>query len=259
MIFKFPKKKLVVDCFTSERVPYELFKIDHARKFVPDWWKKLPKTINLPNEEGQLMVNPAKTMKSCYGFKQHYQHGLIIPMWTDITIALESSLTPKMMVDSILPNQYTVHPPHERGAYLPAHEYEHVKLLSPWTIKCNRDIKWVFQCPTWNFMRPEEIIIPPAILDYKYQGATHVNMFFRYSEEPKTIDLTAGMPLAHIIPLSEDKIELKHHLVTQEELHRLHTLPTTYLRYNSYERMRKLFKAKEAEEEAKCPFRNFFK
>lgn len=259
MLFKFPKKKITVDCFTAERVPYELFKIDHARKFVPDWWKELPRTINLPNEEGKVMVNPEKTMRSCYGFRQNYQHGLIIPLWTDITIALESKFSKQMLVDCTLNNQYNFHPPHQRGAYLPANDYEHVKLVSPWVINCNKDIKWVFQCPTWNFSHPEELIIPPGIIDYKYQGATNINLFVKYSEEPKSIDLTAGMPMAHIIPLTEEKIVLKHHFVSQEEFARVHSLPTTYLRYDSYDRMRKLFLAKEAEEAAKCPFRNFFK
>ena len=46
-MFLFRRKKIVVDCFIDNPVVQNLFKIDHAHKFVPAEWKQLPPMVDV--------------------------------------------------------------------------------------------------------------------------------------------------------------------------------------------------------------------
>jgi len=45
-IFKTKEEHIILDCYTYLPYVYETAKIDHAYKFIPNWWKDTPKFIN---------------------------------------------------------------------------------------------------------------------------------------------------------------------------------------------------------------------
>ena len=90
--------------------------------------------------------------------------------------------------------------------------------------------------------------ILPGIMDFKYNHGTNVNMFF--PKVDNKILFKAGTPLAHIIPMSENKVEIKTHVVTEAEMEKIE--PASYVStfINKYDINKKILKAKEKG----CPF-----
>ena len=84
MFFFFKRKKIVVDCFTDNYSINELFPIQTANNFYPDWWKNLPKTYDAMNKWG-LRVSQS-TMKKCPAIIDLYKTGFIMPLWSDLQI-----------------------------------------------------------------------------------------------------------------------------------------------------------------------------
>ena len=82
--FFFRKKKVVIDAFTHMRTAYEYFPIDYAIKFVPEWWKSLPKEYTKTTNLG-LNLN-ISTLKRCNGFLDLYARGFVLPMWSDLVM-----------------------------------------------------------------------------------------------------------------------------------------------------------------------------
>jgi hypothetical protein len=212
-LFKFKKKKIVLDCFTYRSEVYNLQPIQKASRFYPDWWVKLPsyKDINMP-------FSGDKNMRGCVGFTQLYSKGFIMPMWSDVGITVGVRGEDNYAVDfADGRTQIRQHSPEQSGTYLDSKEYQHLKIASPWQFKCNKDIKWMWQQPVWNFDKPEEVLILPAIVDYLYNTTTNINMVLPRSTLLKEISIELGAPLAHIIPLIEGNVEIKNHLISKEE------------------------------------------
>jgi hypothetical protein len=49
----------------------------------------------------------------------------------------------------------------------------------------------------------------------------HVNALIHDSNVPREFRIEFNTPMMHLLPLTESKIELKHHLVTAEELRKI--------------------------------------
>lgn len=236
MLFKFKPKTIHVDAYTKEGYVHDLFKIDHARKFKPTWWKDLPNVV--PSDDS-FTFHP--TMKSCTGFNKLYQHGLIIPLWCDLSIEVESvdvGTYRWQFSDRI--TDISQHPSSQRGAYLNHKEFIHMKIASPWIIECNEDVDWVFQNPVWNHHNPHDVIMPPAVVDFKHQNETNINFFVKAREERYIVDIEAGTPMVHLIPLSERNVKLHLHHVSGDELEKIKSKHASISFRNSYNKSKKL-------------------
>jgi hypothetical protein len=211
MFFFTRKKRLVVDCFTYNKAAYEVFKIDYAKKFIPDWWKKLP--VALPRENHPTDMTQT-TMKGCPGFIDYYRTGIIIPLWTDALIEvgpIGSTFLRVAFADQTTDAKQ--HPEEQRGDFLPDKEYCQIKFDSPWLFKTKEQINWIMMKPFWNYKNPTEFIAATGCLNFHYQHSTNINIFIPRKPQTNIINLTAGIPMAHIIPQTDRKIELRHHLL----------------------------------------------
>tara|TARA_R110000744_G_scaffold103504_1_gene198369 strand:- start:25 stop:762 length:738 start_codon:yes stop_codon:yes gene_type:complete len=242
VLFKFKKKKIVLDCFTYRPEVYRVQPLQKANRFYPDWWAKLPsyKDLNMP-------FSGMGNMRGCVGFTQLYSKGFIMPMWCDAGFTVGSRGEDNFSVDfADGKTQIVQHSQEQRGGYLDAKDYQHLKIESPWQFKCNRDIKWMWQQPVWNFDKPEEVLIPPAIVDYLYNTTSSINMILPRSTEPKEIFIELGAPLVHIIPLIEGNVEIKNHLISQEEYNNIYSANNAPVSFkNSYVKKKKIL--------SKCP------
>lgn len=234
------KRPIVIDFYTDRADVYKFSRPMKAIKALPQWWKNLPTTATLNP------MQPRASMKRCNGFIDLYSNGFVMPMWSDLNVNIGSignSSYRWQYADSL--SNLEPHPPQQRGEYLPDKNYQHLKLICPWVGVCKEDISWMMVGAVWNFDKPETIIIPPAVLDFKYQTSLNVNMFFTRGEQEQMVSFEHGQPLVHVVQMSNRPIVCKYHLVSPQEL-QAHTTPS--LRFN------KNYKSIKAASNGKCPF-----
>jgi hypothetical protein len=252
MLFFFKKKKIVLDCFTHYHHAYEFFKIEPAKKFLPTWWKNLPVTYR---EERSIADLP--TMKTCFGFTNNFKHGYIMPLWSD-THATMAQTGPRQFgiagqnADAI--TRIESHPTKQFEDFIDTDIYMHVKIGSPWLFRCSEDINWSWTQPTWNTRNFDDYLVLPGMTDFKYQTSTHVNIITRRlnrNNQSNILHIPAGQPLVHIVPLTDREVEVKNHLVSQEEWANIDAKNVHISWFNNYTKVRSLRKSAE---ESKCPF-----
>lgn len=245
MIFIFKKRKLVLDLFTNRQMIFDAAKPKLAPQFYPDWWKELKPEIYMGNE-----LFPTATMRRCMGFVDHYKHGFVIPMWSDLRVELGPIGNPFFRAQfSDNTSSISDHPVALRGGYMPNDTYQHLKLHTPWVAKCKEDVYWKWEQPTWSYRNPNKSIVLPGTIEYKYQYSMNANLMFARGNERSLVEIPFQQPLVHVTPLTERDLELRHHIVSKEEY-------DTFMqgeklsninRYRAYRRVRE-------SEESKCPF-----
>lgn len=207
------RKKIVVDCFTVNVDAHDTFPIQPANRFYPAWWKRLPNSYPVETNHGVPIEQ--KTMKSCYGLLNHYKHGFILPLWSDLVVQTQADGLGNSYSYQYADNrsEIGVHPIDQMGKEF--NSLVHVKLVSPWRIREKTGIEFIYMEPTWNY--PGDLLTmstPPGTIEYKYQHTSSVNMFL---EKGRKYAFSAGRPMAHIIPLTDKEVELKCHLVSPAE------------------------------------------
>lgn len=234
------KKPIVVDFYTDRVDLYNYARPVKASKTFPEWWKNLP-IISNPDP-----IDPRASMKGCVGFLDLYANGFVLPIWSDLNVVVgpaESDFYQWKYADNL--SNAEVHIQHQRGDYLPPSHYQHLKLICPWACVCKEDIQWVFLGAMWNFEKPEDVLIPPAVVDFKHQALLNVNMFFPKGDKERMISFEQGQPLVHIIPMTDRPVVFNYHLVSTKELK---TYDTALLWFN------KAYKKRKAAMGGKCPF-----
>ena len=248
MMFLFRRKKIVVDCFIDNPVVQNLFKIDHAHKFVPVEWKQLPPIVDVKSLQDPRSKEsiPISTAKRCVGMVNLFTSGFILPSWTDFKI--------EMMKDGLFFKHDPMgsldanpHPPFMYWEDL-YKGYQHVKISSPWLIKEKTGVRFSWnQCTYHNTERHANYHALSGILDFKAQHNTHINVFVK---KGTTLTVNAGDPLIQLIPLTELDVELKHHKVDADEYKKISNEFTQKSMWGGQHRA--LYNQKE---ESKCPFR----
>jgi hypothetical protein len=236
VLFFFRKPKVIVDCFTDVPQVFEFAKPDNAIKFIPDWWKNTPVSY-VP--EGSFFKHA--TLKGCDGVINNFKHGLVIPMWCDVAIQVGPRGTNYyryQFADNT--SSLDSHNPKQFGGHIKEEEIQHIKFHSPWFFSCKENIHWVWVDPKWNTIRINDYIILPGITSFKYQASTNINALFYRGEKLKTIEIKYGTPLIHMIPLTDRKLTLKHHLVDQNEFSKLNLNTTPVKFINSIQILKKL-------------------
>ena len=220
--FFFKRKKIVVDAFTDHSTAYEHFQIKKSTSFMPDWWKALPIAEGYTLDDFSQKTN----MRHCTGMIDVYRFCFMLPMWSELRIIVD----PKGQAgvtwqfadkrsDIVLHNGW------QRGSFMPDNDYVHLKIVSPWIIKSKQNLVWATFQPTYNFKSPKDTIILPGMLDFRWnQSANTQLMLLRPDDQNSCVSLQPGDPLMAMVPLTEQEVELRHHLVTQEEIGRIQRL-----------------------------------
>ncbi|MEN9389820.1 MAG: hypothetical protein RLY61_904 [Candidatus Parcubacteria bacterium] len=253
-MFLFKKKKVVLDCFTYRSDVYSYFPIQKASSAMPNWWKKMPATF-CPDPTG-LAEFP--TMRSCSGFLSYYNNAISLPLWTDTKIrtSVKDDIMHWHFSDGV--TQATPHDLRQKGEYLtdPMAPYTHLKIVSPWIFHCKEDIQFVYSGNTWALNNPEQIIIPPGVVNYKYQSVSSINMFIRMNGT-QIASIDAGTSLVHIFPMTEREVEIKTHIIEEKDFRNMENLGANNFTAKSYFKHKHLIQ--EHEKTGKCPVSGFFK
>ena len=250
----FKKSSVIhVDAFTSNKLVYDHAPILPAGKYIPEWWKKLP-AKGIDPELG-IKGRETSNMKYCAGFVDLYKKGFMIPFWDNAAIHVDR-LVWKEYRETPAPGTPPDHD-HPRAQYGSAFkDFHHIKILSPWIFSEKTGAEFAFTPATWSHEEHEWLRILPGVVNYKYQTTTHINCFMPIKKDPYKIIIKMGTPLVHIIPLSEKRVEVKTHLVTESEMMK-------YAKnYQLSYKLRKRFNQEDARDEQNskgCPFSFFHK
>lgn len=203
--------KITIDAFTTIPAVERFFKIEPAKKFIPQWFKQVPSSVQAPVVEDMMIERP--TIKQCVGFTDLYNKGFMLPLWSDVVIESNDNSIRWAFAD--MESTIDSHPKEQMGKLVQGQV--HVKLESPWKLKCNKKIDIVWQQPSYNLITHfHKLHILPGVVNYGYQAGTNVNLMMM----PNTrIELEAGTPLAHLIPITDKKVQIKCHLVDDKEYH----------------------------------------
>jgi len=242
-MFLFKKKTITVDAFTPLDQVQEFFEIKRAIEYAPEWWKKLPNSYTENTPQG--IDIKLSTMKRCAGFIDLYTKGFIMPMWVDTVIKTFADGTYTYVTAN--GSQFiSTHDPRQSGEL--ANSTMHLKIGTPWLFKEKTGVNFLFTEPMWNNIatRPSVRTVP-GVVNYKYQHSTHVNLLL--PKQNQQIEFNAGEPLTHIIPITEDNVQVVCHLVSEEE----------YLKINSNRLgiffQKKYDKLKAIQDKKSCPFK----
>lgn len=241
MIFFFKNKLVNVDLFTSNPEAYEFGKIDYARKFIPEWWKKMPV---ISDDD----YTKKRNMRYCAGFNDLYQRGFIVPAWSDVCVEVGAQGVDfgKYQYSDRTSNA-EFHAQDQRGDFADYLQYMHLKLIPPWIVTCSEAVQFAAFGTQYNQEELRDYVVMTGLLDFKYQHSINVNMFFPKEKELKKVLIKHGTPLMHVIPLTERNVKINQHLVSDKELSLMvkHNNPITF--QASYYRVKQLLNAK------KCP------
>lgn len=235
--------QLHLDCFTYAAHIYEMFPIVYARYSVPQWWKNLDSSTLSYDWKHFTPPRKSLNMKSCYGFLELYKSGVILENWCDFKVRVDESGYRYMMSDGLKPEQ---HPRHQMGEGFK--NYHQLKLSSPWIFKEKTGVKFHFGAPTWN-MEDYDFRVVPGVVDYRINGYTNVNIMI--PKTPKDHTIPAGQPLAHIIPLSEKRLKIKNHLISQQEYDNMFRHSSSL--YAGWRGVKKILDRNDNRDK-KCPF-----
>lgn len=242
--FNFFNKPVILHCYTSRADVFNYSPIAKALKFIPDWWKNIPKSYYL---EGSL--SPSPTMKHCVGFTDLYKKGFVIPMWSELVVEIGETNSEAYRYQYADETSTAVsHNARQRGTVYSSDNYQHLKLDSPWIFSCDEDIDFLFTEPTWNVDNPEIVKILPGVFNYKHQSSTNVNTIWHRKDKPVIYTIDHNQPIAHVIPLTQKKVELNLHLVSDAEYINLSTKNKLGVFVGKYAAIKKAVK------ERGCPF-----
>lgn len=220
----FFKKKIFLDCYTTNPVAFNNAKITSGIHHYPDWWKSLPPSGCKWHESFEKTGDLAgrNTMKDCVGYTGLYKKSFVLPLWCSARFCLPPENVSNEPFHWLFSDEVTdgkMHSSDEHNGHLYPTQYQHFKIFSPWVLKCSEPIQWAWVPPAWETVNAyDQINIVPAVIDFFHNHATHVNMFMKKKPKVSYIELPFNFPLAHLIPLTERKVVLRHHLVSSSEL-----------------------------------------
>lgn len=222
-------RKPKVQFFIQDEFIDVLPKPRRATKFIPSWYKRMPRFVKSADELKDIKARKFGTVKTCVPFLDAMSAGYILPMWSKVKIQIEetsfsvewasaeaaSMLTRACDVgnnemEQAQANSMSGHPPSQfsdfaeidRKVYNNGHHI--IKLHSPWVIKTPKGWSVLIKPIANNFSNP---LIPfEAIVDTdSYNVRVNLPCFVRTNEPIFELDM--GQPIAQIIPFKRDVLD----------------------------------------------------
>jgi len=244
-----------MDCFINDRYVYEQVPIVNAHKTFPKWWLDLPlchkrefdfSWIGKETSEGILnLIQKNNNMKNCYGFLELYKRGAVVESWADLKFKV--GLAGYKFFCSNLENP-SEHNTSQRGnGFI---NYHHAKLQNPWLFETKEDVKFLLMPATWN-MENFDFVVPSGILNFNITPVSHINIFI--PKKKYEFDITIGQSLVHLIPLSDKKLIIHNHIITEPEYIKKHK--GVRASFQGWRKKMELILRNKERKESKCPFK----
>ena len=257
-IFKRKEEPIYLDCYTHSHYAYNHAKINYAKNYIPDWFKKEP----LTNKDG------IATIKRCPAFASFYAKGIVMPLWGEVEITVNPLGSDKPAYEWLSSNEdFDLHShSHSKKQWsnFGNDSLQNIKFISPWSFKMREEVNFVWSQPTWS--NPDtfnSLTILPAVVQFKTQTATEINFVIQQKEIEQKIKLPALTPLVMLHPMTERKIKIRHHLVDYDKFYKINRrsggMVLASIAEDAIKRTAKRFLEtekfwKKADELNKCPF-----
>lgn len=188
----------------------------------PSWLKKL-KTFTVDWDQRSQMAIKNATAAVCPAVRYFLSEPITLSLWADIDI--------KIFPDG----KWTHYTRPEWNVMLGEHHGSQfgeayngrvaIKLTSPWYFKTDDPAKFMFMESHYStsFFRDHNIILPPGLIEYKYQHATNVHMLFPIKDEEYVVRLKHGTPLISMFPMFERKLNFETKLIPYNEFAEFNT------------------------------------
>jgi|TARA_B110000977_G_C11051201_1_gene482387 hypothetical protein len=235
MLF-FKKPTVTLDCFTYDDMIAKTASISPAIKFYPKWMKDMHPVVseskyNANTQETHTI--PSGTVRGCPGIVDYFKTGVIAPLWVDASVIVNSdgrysyhSADQPFSIESHFPGQWAGY----KG-------YTHMKFVLPWHIEESTGVQFLLQRPMWtdntNPLFINKLTSAGGVIDFKSQHSLHLHTFLEIPNEKQEFMLPFGLPLLHMIPLTDKTIKIKTHVISEEEWKKKTTNSTgakTYLK-----------------------------
>jgi hypothetical protein len=189
-------------------------------------------------------------MRACAGMVDTYSRGFMVPLWSALKVAIGekgSGAYHYQYADEF--SMAHVHGQSQRGAFLPDHDYQHLKLIAPWYIHCDEEVSFYSVQPTWNMSTFVDYSVLSGVLEFKYQNVVNINLMFSRGSAQKMVEIPLGQPLMHIMPLDKRPVEIKI-IVDQNRYNKMVSLNRALSFNNAYKDKKTIAKSQTHG----CPF-----
>jgi hypothetical protein len=252
-MFWFKRKTITVDAFTNQAGVAKHYPIQKSAKFLPEWWKQLPKSNKFENAGIEF---ESSTMKRCIGFIDLYKNSFIVPFFTELKIKNVGSewqcITAAGLHDD--KGYIEILSSHTRDQYGPEFDsYNQFKILMPWILQEKTGVNFYLGGAYWN--QPQywqDLYFASGFLNFKYQSS--INISFFASQTDKVVTLMPNQPLAYLIPITEHDVEIKTHDVTNEEYRKKLSATTFSSKFVDRYKFNKKLIDEQEQQQKKCPF-----
>lgn len=207
-------KPIKLDFYTFDPAAFE-YAQPNIGKPKPKWFSSLcpvskKQAPNMPL--GFIEKHP--TVVYCPAIRGMVEDSINIPAWyeTEIIINPDGSF-----IDT---------KGEEFGEKIAAHTVDQVggefykdrafaKLISPWKGVCNEAVHFMYTSNFYgsSFFDHNDIVVPPGYIEFKYQSATNVHLWFKIKPEMYSVKIPLKTPLLNFTPMSERELILNNHLV----------------------------------------------
>jgi hypothetical protein len=193
-------------------------------RFLPDWWRKLPPTFDMPmppQPDPRMPPRPQKQLsaKHCYAMQEVFKTGLGIPLWADHIV----SVAPDGRAQALAPGQAMPgdqHPPPQFNGMLSPNSV-HFKFHSPWWLVADRPMHFWMCHPFYHQRDPFRFHAMPGAVEYHNQHSTNVNVILPRPGKPTDIEFAAGEMIAYLIPMEDVRIDLVVEEASEAEINRV--------------------------------------
>ena len=216
---------LDVDCFTSNPSVYKTTPIVNSYKARPEWMDSVPKTKHeyAYNQFGNIYNNTFRSVRTCIGFLDLYKKGFILESWADFIIDVRDR---KFSYHFTTGPEPTVPPD---VMFNPGFkDYHMIKLSSPWLIETKDRVPFVCFGTEWSLENINARVIPGSIT---FADVSYTNVFMAFKKtkqgEHYQIKIPMGEPLMQFVPMTEKKIKIHTHLISDQEMNQKSLTPST--------------------------------
>jgi len=238
----FRSSKLHLDCFTTSSGVITYSPVDYAIKHIPDWWRKLPKQVFY---DGNTTF-PQATMRTCTGMYEYYSKSVCMPMWSDLNVAVSNGEYSWQFSD--FQTEAIVHGKEQYVGFTSSDE-GHLKLVSPWLFRTKEDVSWIISHPTYSLKKLFDYTVLPGVLNFKHQPATNLQLLFSLKVD-KTLNIAHGTPMQLLTPMSNKRIVVHRHLVTEAVYKKINDTQMGLTFINKYI---------NAKKSMRCPYKDWVK
>jgi len=171
-----------------------------TKKFIPEWWKKLPYTVPRDNFSFPGVL-AGVTIKACPAFPEYFSQGVVLPMWTDTLLRYneKESIWTWKTSDPIF--AWDVHSSkqltdHKKPVYQGKTSPFVFKAISPWRAITPPGVS-LYQFPVFYDFN-EDFSVLPGIIRTDVWHTLNQQVLFHSSKEE--IFIKRGTPFVHYIP-----------------------------------------------------------